>query len=82
MNKLDLCLKNSQLLVLSLNIESFYAKNDELRIFIGELSESNIFFPIICIQETWLSDESDTSSLQLHIIRLFVKGKVDLNTED
>ena len=69
---------NSQLLVLSLNIGYLYAKNDQLRIFIDEfdeLSESNIYFPIICVQETWLSDESDTSSLQLHNYTFVCKGE-------
>ena len=44
-------------------------------IFIDEVSESNIFFPIIRIQETWLSDELDTSLLQLHNYAFVCKGK-------
>ena len=77
MNKLSLFFEkqNSQLSVLSLNIQSLNAKIDPLRMFIDELSQSTIFFPKFCIQETWLSDESDTSLLQLNNYTFVCKEK-------
>ena len=55
--------QNSQVCISTLNMQSPNAKIAQLRIFIYELSESNLFCPIINIQEIWISDESDNSLL-------------------
>ena len=44
--------------VLSLNAQSIQAKFNNLEAFIALMHSQNIHFPVICIQETWLNDES------------------------
>jgi hypothetical protein len=51
--------------VLSINIQSIRAKMDNLLILVSSLKELNIEFSAICIQESWLSTDSDTSLLQI-----------------
>ena len=51
--------------ILSLNAQSLNAKFAELQIFIDLWQNQNIFFDIICIQETWLKRDIDVSLLQL-----------------
>ena len=57
--------KNKILKCMSLNIQCLKAKFNQLQIYVDMLNRSNISFDIICIQETWLSDGSDTSMLEL-----------------
>lgn len=45
--------------VMTLNIECLSAKFDKLCAFIQVLSNSNVHFSAIAIQETWLSDNSN-----------------------
>ncbi len=47
--------------IFSRNIQSINAKIDELRLFIEHLNTFNFMFSAICIQESWLSKEADTS---------------------
>ena len=44
--------------VLSLNAQSLFAKFDGLIAMIELFGSQRIHFPIICIQETWITDES------------------------
>ena len=52
--------------VLSLNCQSLNAKFDALVVFIEEFRLHHFEFSAICLQETWLSDNSDLSVFQLH----------------
>ena len=51
--------------ILSLNAGSLSAKFNSLQILLESLSYQNIRFPVICIQEYWISDESMLQLLQL-----------------
>ena len=51
--------------ILSLNAGSLSAKFNSLQILLESLSLQNIHFPVICIQESWISDESMLQLLQL-----------------
>jgi hypothetical protein len=57
--------KNDILKCISLNVQSINAKFNEFKIYIQHLYENGCSFDIICLQETWLKDGSDTSLLQL-----------------
>ena len=59
--------------IISLNVQSLNAKFNELKIYIEAICKSD--FSAVCIQETWLSDESDLSLLQLNGYNLISKGK-------
>ena len=61
--------------ILSLNCQSLNAKFSELKILIEDFKNQNINLSAICLQETWLSEESDTSLLQLENYTLIHKGK-------
>jgi len=50
---------------LSLNIQSLNAKYDQFKIYLHNLEKNHCFFDAICIQETWISNEHDTSLLEL-----------------
>ena len=61
--------------ILTLNIESMNAKFDELTIYIEELSKINFKFSVICLQETWLSDDVDLSIFQIAGYDCISQGK-------
>ena len=61
--------------ILTLNIESINAKFDELTIYIEELSKINFKFTVICLQETWLSDEVDLSIFKIAGYDCISQGK-------
>ena len=45
--------------ILSTNIQSINAKCNELEAFVEDLGKHNFKFSVICLQETWLSDNDD-----------------------
>ena len=51
--------------VLSLNIQSIHAKFLEFEALIEEFHKANIKFNIICLQECWISAQTDLSLMQL-----------------
>ena len=51
--------------VLSLNIQSIHAKFDEFKTLLSVFNESDINFGAIALQETWLSENHDTSLLHI-----------------
>ena len=57
--------KKGQFCILSTNIESIFAKFDELKLFVEVLNDMNFSFSAICIQEAWLGENDDTSCIQL-----------------
>ncbi len=70
-----LAIRKNGLNILSTNIQSIYAKIDELQIFIENLNTANITFSAICIQETWLSEGDDLSQIQLDGYKCIPLGK-------
>ena len=65
--------KSESFKVMSLNVQSLNAKFNELQIYIQGCCKSS--FNAICLQETWLSDQSELSMLQLDGYTLISKGK-------
>ena len=61
--------------LMSLNIQSINAKFDKLTTLLSYLNESNSMFSAICIQETWLRHDQDTSLFEIPGYNLIHKGK-------
>lgn len=61
--------------LISLNTQSLNAKFTQLKAYIEFYKQNDITVNAFCLQETWLSDESDTSLLQLEDYNLITKGK-------
>ena len=57
--------KHDEIKIMSLNCQSLNAKHGELRIIIENCIENNGTPDIICLQETWLTENHDLSLLQL-----------------
>ena len=76
----DLISINNNLNILSLHAQSLNAKFDNLQILIETLQEQNIQLHAICIQESWLDDNSNLDLLQLDTTAL-LKGKDVAPTE-
>ena len=51
------------------------AKFDQLHVFVQQLRQNNNEFSAICLQESWLSNEADTSQYQLEGYTLILQGK-------
>ena len=52
-------------LLLSLNIQSLAAKIDELKIYLEKYEQEQIYFSVISMQETWITENSDLPQLNL-----------------
>ena len=61
--------------VLSLNIQSINAKFSELETFVEELHNSQFKFNVICLQECWIRDQSDTCTFQIPGYDCVAQGK-------
>ena len=61
--------------VLSLNIQSINAKFSELETFVEELQNSQFKFNVICLQECWIRDQSDTCTFQIPGYDCVAQGK-------
>ena len=61
---------------LSLNCASIDAKFDQLTIKLQQLKNNGVDITAICIQETWLANNSDTSILQINDYNLISQGKI------
>ena len=61
--------------ILSLNCESINAKIDQIRLKLAQYKEGGCNFNAICLQETWLSEDSDKSLLRLEDYTLIYLGK-------
>lgn len=57
--------KSDTISILSLNCQSLSAKFEQLKIYIEQFEISKCPFTIICLQETWLSDNHDVSLFQI-----------------
>ena len=60
--------------ILSLNCQSLSAKADSLKVFIENIN-TRCTLSAICLQETWLSSESDNSLFKLHGYHFVSVGK-------
>ena len=56
--------------------QSLNAKIYEIKILVEKFKYNHCFFGAICLQETWLSDNSDTSLLRLDGYNLSSQGKI------
>ena len=61
--------------ILSLNIEPIHVKFSEIETFLEKLNQINFKFSIICLQESWLSDNDDLSHLQIEEYQCITQGK-------
>ena len=61
--------------LISLNCESLNAKFDQIKIFLHNLNLHGCLPSALCLQETWLSDSSDLSLLQLDNYTIISQGK-------
>ena len=64
----------SKFLILTLNIQSVNAKFNNLYPIINNLASQGLYFGAICLQETWTSNDSDLSLLQLPGYQLIHQG--------
>ena len=64
----------SEFLILTLNIQSVNAKFNNLYPIINNLASQGLYFGAICLQETWTSNDSDLSLLQLPGYQLIHQG--------
>ena len=62
--------------ILSLNIQSIHAKFDQLQILLNELKQHQFEFSAICLQETWLSDDSDLRLIQIPGYTMISQGSI------
>ena len=61
--------------VLSLNIQSINAKFSELETFVEELLSVQFKFNVICLQECWIRDQTDTCTFQIPGYDCVAQGK-------
>ena len=61
--------------ILSLNCQSLNAKFDQINIKVQQLRSEGHEFKVICLQETWLSDDSETALFQIQGYNLVQHGK-------
>ena len=62
-------------IVLSINIQCINAKFNELVALLNDICSNNNNLSTICIQETWLGDNDDTSPVELNGYKLIPQGK-------
>ena len=61
--------------ILTLNCQSLNAKFDELMLLIHRLEENHFEFSAICLQETWLREDSDLSMYLINNYHCISQGK-------
>ena len=54
--------------ILSLNCATLNAKFDELKIKLQQIHNNGTEIHAICLQETWLTNDSDTSLFQIDLV--------------
>jgi hypothetical protein len=62
-------------LAMSLNCQSLSAKYDQLLILVNHLLQKNIKVGALCLQETWLREESDMSLFHIPNYNYIAQGK-------
>ena len=71
----ELNTKTNNFNILSLNCESINSKFDQINITIEQFKRNGCTFSAVCLQESWLSDDSDTSLFQLDRYNQISQGK-------
>ena len=66
----------NNLSLLSLKIQSLNSKFDSLSAFLSHLNEKGYNFDVICLQETWLPPDGDTSLFNIPWYHLIHQGKI------
>ena len=61
--------------MLSLNVQSINAKFDQRKILLYLIQENNCHISAICLQETWLRDDSNNASFFIENYNLISQGK-------
>ena len=72
----SLFISNGNELILTLNIQSVNAKFNNLFPVINNLASQGLYFGAICLQETWTSNDSDLSLIQLPGYQLIHQGSI------
>ena len=72
----SLKLKKNNFSIFSVNIQSLNSKFDKLLAMLHDIRNHNYEFSLICLQETWLSDESDLSQFQIDNYTCISQGKL------
>ena len=67
----NLTTRENSFAVLSLNAQSILAKFNGLQVMLEIFTAQNIHFPVICIQETWLQDETKLPLVSLDGYKCF-----------
>jgi hypothetical protein len=67
--------KQGKFKILSLNCQSLNAKFNQLKIYIEDYRHSGDQIDMICLQETWLHNDSELSLLHIPGYQLISKGK-------
>ena len=62
--------------MLSLNAQCINARSDGLLLLLEGAKKQNMYFHAICIQESWLTDDSDLSSFQITGYQCISQGKI------
>ena len=68
--------KSDSFSILGLNCQCLNAKFDQINIMVQQLKSKGYEFDAICLQETWLSDDSDISLYQIQGYNLISQGKI------
>ena len=67
--------KKDSFKILSVNCQSINSKIDQLKLNLHQVKQNECDFHAICLQETWLSDNSDTCLLQIEGYNLISQSK-------
>lgn len=57
--------KNKNFNILSSNVNSIFAKYDEIAMLVNDLNDNDCRFEVMCFQECYLNEKSDKSSIQI-----------------
>ena len=68
--------KSDSFSILGLNCQYLNAKFDQISIMVQQLKSKDYKFDAICLQETWLSDDSDITLYQIQGYNLIYQGKM------
>ena len=68
--------KENNFTILSLNVQSLNAKFDQMQILLSQLKSNRVQFNAICLQETWLTENSDLTSFQIPGYTLISQGAI------
>ena len=68
--------KANNFTILSLNVQSLNAKFDQIQILISQLKSKHVQFNAICLQETWLTENSDLPLFQIPGYTLISQGAI------